>query len=550
MTSHDVRDMLDLPNEASRPAKRTKIAAPRQVLKGLAREVQNLSGDSPIAIVPESLVFKKKRFANRKPAAAWESRPFTNSARGGDNLVLRHWRRKDDIPAEGRQQDEDGKWLPEESTFAKYNVQVQVPSFEPDQYKEKLEHPDWTREETMYLLDVVKQFELRWPLVWDRYEYIPQIDGETNETSMIPALKVRTLEDLKARYYSIAAKMMTLNTPLERMVESEFQLHELMLQYNPMTEATRKLYCEKILARTKEEAREEESLLLELKRILARTDTLNEERRELYSRLEAPPSSGNIGLYTSSQGLQQLLQQLMTVDKSKKRKSIMGNPEGVSPASGPSAASQQPPSFERRDSTLRESVSGPSNTTPNNKKGPTPNVNERRVLTKEEDEIYGVSRHDKGLASGPSFRQERLSKPITSKSATQQAKIINVLNELEVPSRLVMPTFDVGQQWEGLLTSIQNLLEARKLSDKLDSEIALYKNQKAEKERLAKAQAEAEAEKNVAGDDVGASAGSPGVAREPSVARSLRGTSASAPVKRSASVMSTASDKSSKRQKK
>src|ERR1035438_10502872 len=105
MTSHDVRDMLDLPGEAApRPAKKQKLSAPRPVLKGLAREVQNLGGDNPIAIVPEATVFKKRRFGARKPAAKWEQRPFTNSARGIDKatFTLRHWRRKEDVlPAAG-----------------------------------------------------------------------------------------------------------------------------------------------------------------------------------------------------------------------------------------------------------------------------------------------------------------------------------------------------------------------------------------------------------------------------------------------------------------
>ena len=95
MTSHDVRDMLDLAPQGSAPppAKKMRVAAPRTVLKGLAREVQNLSGDSPIAIVPE--ISKKKRRLAR-PAARWELRPFKNTAREDKELVLRHWRRIED----------------------------------------------------------------------------------------------------------------------------------------------------------------------------------------------------------------------------------------------------------------------------------------------------------------------------------------------------------------------------------------------------------------------------------------------------------------------
>jgi DNA methyltransferase 1-associated protein 1 len=201
MTSHDVRDMLDLPNEASRPAKRIRTTAPRPILKGLAREVQNLSvGDNPIAIVPEITTFKKKRFGSRKPVGKWEQREFTNSARDDKDFVLRHWRRKDDTKVEV---DEDGegevKVKMEDSSFAKFSVQVQVPSYAPEQYKEQLEHPDWTKEETDYLISVVKEFDLRWPLIWDRYDYVPIVDGEAGEVAVMPIPKVRNLEDLKAR---------------------------------------------------------------------------------------------------------------------------------------------------------------------------------------------------------------------------------------------------------------------------------------------------------------------------------------------------------------
>jgi DNA methyltransferase 1-associated protein 1 len=549
MTSHDVRDMLDLPNEASRPAKKLKVAAPRPVLKGLAREVQNLSGDNPIAIVPEVSVFKKKKFASRKPAAKWDLKPFKNSARKEDTLVLRHWRRKEEVPpvpveeGEGQQEPKAEPGI-DDSTFAKYNVQVNVPRYEDDQYKEKLHSEDWSREETDYLMDLVQEFDLRWPVIWDRYEYmpsVPQIEGQANESSIIPIPKLRSMEELKARYYFVAAKMMAVNTPLERMKEAEFHLHELMLQFNPAQETIRKTFAEIAMKRTKEEAREEESLLLELKRILARSETLSDERRELYARLEAPPSTGNIGVYTSSQGLQQLLQQLMSVDKSKKRKSLMGS-EGISPASGPSGLNQQS-SFDRRDSIIREPISGPSGS--NNKKGPSQGPSERRQLTEEEERVYGVSHHERLAASGPAYRHEKISKPITSKSSIQQQKIVNVLNELEVPVRLIMPTAEVGELFEGLLASVHTLLEARKVSDKLTGEINILKAQKAEREQRERAE-RGDGDGNATGDGDGDVKMEEGT-REQSAAPSARGGSVH---KRSASVLSTMSDKSTKRQKK
>ncbi|RDL37915.1 Uncharacterized protein BP5553_05348 [Venustampulla echinocandica] len=557
MTSHDVRDMLDLPDAAaSRPTKKQKISTQRPTLKGLAREVQNLSGDNPIAIVPEISVFKKRRFASRKPAAKWELRSFKNPAREDDSLTLRHWRRKQETPPAPAGYDGSTD-LPdttnpepeiERSAFAKFNVQVNVPDYTDDEYNKRLQNPDWSKEETDYLMDLAKQFDLRWPVIWDRYEYepiIPSMDVETNQTAIVVTSKVRSMEDLKARYYFVAATMMMLRKPPIQMNTAEFNLHEVMLNFNPGQETLRKKFAEAAFRRTKEEAREEESLLLELKRILARSEKLNDERRELYARLETPPSTGNIGIYTSSQGLQQLLQQLMTVDKTKKRKSLMVG-DGVSPAAGPSGQAQNA-NADRRESSVRESTTGPSGA-PGKKGAQGPS--ERRQLTEEEERIYGVSRHER-LTSGPAFRLERISKPLISKSAVQQTKISNVLTELEVPQRLIMPTAEVGEAYESVLQSINVLLEARKVADKLAGEVAVAKAQKAEKEKAARlargepADGDADAAVNGTGEAEGSEVKQE--EREKSVAASIKGGGAH---KRSASVLSAASDKNTKRQKK
>ncbi|TVY50828.1 SWR1-complex protein 4, partial [Lachnellula cervina] len=506
MASHDIRDMLDLPDSGSaRPAKKQKLSAPRPVLKGLAREVQNLSGDNPIAIVPEVSAFKKKRFGSRKPVAKWEQKPFRNSARDGDPLVLRHWRRKTErppVPPVGEDGNVDvemeegvapkAEEMVEDSTFAKYNVRVNVPEYTEDEYNAKLQNKDWTKLETDHLVGLAYEYDLRWPVIWDRYEPpLPAPDAPDSLLGLVLPPKIRTMEDLKARYYSVAATMMAERKPPIKMNSVEFNLHEVMSNFNPAIETARKKFAEAAFQRTKEEAREEESLLLELKRILARSDKLNEERRELYARLEAPPSTGNIGIYSSSQGLQQLLQQLMQA--SKKRKSLMGN-EGISPAAGPS----QQASFDRRDSSVRESISGPSGS--NNKKG-TPQgqgASERRQLTEEEERIYGVSHHERLSNSGPTYRHDRISKPVITKSSVQQTKISNVLNELEIPPRLIMPTVEVGEAYESLLQSINVLLDARKLADKLDGEIRIARQQKEEREKAVKLErGEAEAVEGV-----------------------------------------------------
>jgi len=240
--------------------------------------VHQLGGDNPIAIVPEVTQFKKRRLASRKPAARWELRPFQNSGREDRSLVLRHWRRKETKEGqEEMQQDPEPKTEPEmeDSAFAKYNVQVSVPQYSDDQYRQSLKSDDWSKEETDYLMDLVRDFDIRWPIIWDRYEWNPPAtNGEANadgdeSKAVVPTARSRTMEDLKARYYEVAAKMMAAQKPVQYMTQPEFALHELMANFNPQQEKARKDFAINSLSRSREEAREEESLLLEIKRIMA-----------------------------------------------------------------------------------------------------------------------------------------------------------------------------------------------------------------------------------------------------------------------------------------
>ncbi|KAG5920819.1 swr complex subunit [Claviceps capensis] len=550
MTSSDVRDVLNLGDSSGlRPSKKQKPTGARPSLKGLAREVLNLGGDNPIAIVPKTTQFKKRRFASRKPAAKWELLPFRNSGRDDQSLVLRHWRRKDLKDGEGAagtgdqgQPQPPGSGELEDSMFAKFNVKIEVPQYTDDQYAMSLQNEDWTREETDYLMDMASQFDLRWTVIWDRYDWTPSatngemdVDGDESK-AVVPTSRSRSLEDLKARYYEVAAKMMVIQKPLQYMTQQEYALHELMTHFNPKQEKVRKEFAVNTLSRSKEEAREEESLLLEIKRILARSERFNEERRELYNRLDYPRAETDISSFKSSAGLQTLLQTLMNVDKTKKRKSIMGTEGANTPsagggvaaatasaaaaagaiASGASAGAQNRsstgPETSRRDSTgasaaaTRDSTTAASTPTTAGKKGQQQNQHhqqqqqfqqqqlqqqlqekqqapERRKLSSQEEAIYGVTHHDR-LGSGPTFRTEKINKLFTHKSNQQQLRINNTLNELDVPAKLAMPTAATTAQYEQLLAAVNSLLDARKVSDKLDGEIQIEQAKKMEREKV------------------------------------------------------------------
>ncbi|CRK37151.1 hypothetical protein BN1708_007341 [Verticillium longisporum] len=201
---------------------------------------------------------------------------------------------------------------------------------------------------------------------------------------------------------------------------------------------------------------------------------------------------------------------MMAVDKNKKRKSLMGA-DGVSPgapgqqqagagaaaaagaagAAGAAAAAEA--SGNRRESIAVSAAGGHRDSigsvaqTPTTEKGPgagrkgaqTPH--ERRKLSEAEKFIYGVSHHDR-LQAGPTFRYEKINKLFTNKSGQQQIRIANALNELDIPQRLVMPTAAVTAQFEQLLGAINSLLDARKVTDKIDAEIKIELAKKAQRE--------------------------------------------------------------------
>lgn len=192
------------------------------------------------------------------------------------------------------------------------------------------------------------------------------------------------------------------------------------------------------------------------------------------------------------------------------------------------------------------------------------------------EERYGVQHHDR-LAPGVQFRSDRAQKLTQAKSNVQTQKLAAALAELEVPLRLVMPTERVCKEFEKLIHSVNLLLDARKVAEKVESEIRVLEAAKQERERKAKEAKEkekpevkTEQDDNPAPTaDVATESTSAAAAALPSAegqetaggtedkeaeagsgdtgeATAREGTSQ----KRSASVLSNTSDKSTKRQKK
>lgn len=131
-----------------------------------------------------------------------EWRAFENAARK-DSLMLHHWEKVD--PNEEAEQEgggEAGYTYP----FAKYNVSSNVYSYSKDEYLSYLidESGDWSREETDYLFTLCQQYDLRWFVIKDRWDWPPDPPHDAVEQSssssskpVVPEIVVQTAESVE-----------------------------------------------------------------------------------------------------------------------------------------------------------------------------------------------------------------------------------------------------------------------------------------------------------------------------------------------------------------
>ena len=512
-STSDIRDIMNLGQAGPRqPAPKKKKHSESQLrMTGVKREVQALMGDSvpPIAIV-EQRSYKSRPSVSQKlfKPRHWEEKTFQHGGRT-DGLVLRHWKRSipgtnarppvvANGPADVEMTDEpkaasamqDLKFE-DEYPSQKWNVKVQVPSYTDEQYESMVKADDWSRQETDYLMNLCRDYDLRWIVIADRYTPqdipVPQPatqNGETKGTEVVskPHYSNHSMEALKKRYYAIAAKMMEVQTPASTMTQTEFQLWEKMRNFDAKTETMRKVMAEKLFERTKDEADEERILLEELHRITKNEDDFGKMRRDLYARLEpvAPLRRSGTGeeqstaMYQTSGGLSMLLQTLLAKEKRLKRPPV---PEG---AAGAHAATpvdphrhekgRQASQYSRRDTLDTQATgdeAGPQ------KKGSISQAPTVRILSPQDEARFGVSHPQERLTSGVQFRHEKINRLTMAKSQTQTTKIQAALTELGIPPRLLMPTERVCREFERLVTEINVLLDCRKVNEKISTEIKI-----------------------------------------------------------------------------
>ncbi|KAG8218672.1 hypothetical protein J3R82DRAFT_4338 [Butyriboletus roseoflavus] len=415
LSASDIRSALSLPQSSSHP--RRSHPAPAKKPDGISRELYSLIGPS----APSLAAHLAKPRLKQKPSfgaggtVKWEHRPFRNTARE-DALQLSHWVKLVDPDRE--------------YPFAKYNVQPKPYNYSQDEYTRLLDDNEWTKEETDYLFKIVQEYDLRWYVIHDRYDY--------------PDGPVRAIEDLKDRYYSVCRKLIR-NRPWAGDESAKSQLLN-SYQFDKEREKMRKNYIASLEDRTSEEIAEEEALFIELKRLDQNERKFRKERDEL-------------------------LRTLLGVDS--------GLPDIAVEEDGPSALSIEGIKKKKKGAAIDIDLPPtPSNIIqlglPITKKAPSAAsalYDAQHCIVRVEPPT-GSTNTTKIIHAPVHLRSFKLPVP----KATIAPKVAQALVELGITyTRLVMPTRENCSQLESLLDATTALIETKKVVDRVDQDIRVLK---------------------------------------------------------------------------
>ena len=215
---------------------------------GLKRELIKLIGGVPCIVERTNNKSTKK--------SNWVLCKFKNIARS-DNLLLEHWQKKEEM---GYQYD------------TRCN-KVEIVEFTKDEYEKLIKPNDrnWNYEQTIYLWDLLRQYNLNFIIAYDRFDETTY--GE------------RTVETLKDRYYSVARIILEHRRLFDHPI--------IKSGYNYEQEIKRRTYLEKTMNKSFAELKEE-NYLMELAENLNKKMEKNENlEKALQQKLDELPTINN-----------------------------------------------------------------------------------------------------------------------------------------------------------------------------------------------------------------------------------------------------------------
>lgn len=324
--------------------------------------------------------------------------------------------------------------------------------------------PEWTYEETAYLFDLCKAFELKWHIIFDRYHY-------ENE---------RSQEDLKEQFYRICKYIYANDT------NGNPALIEGLGSFSKIKEIERKQYLERLLRRTPAEIAEEESLVIEARRFELAAKKMLVERSNLLTLLDYPQSSQSVSQYQSSQGIANLYSNLMIMDKNQKKRQQSTVIDPIPPPIplAASSSSRKERSFQTH---LQQYLTGlvKQNQQQNGKHemSAVQALLTKRLSVKDE-EAYGLHYHsNEKLTPGVVLRSSQRLHGLQQRQSVLKS-VNTVLEELDMATaagtswKPVMPTRKTMAKYDELLRSVITLLDLKRGRDKLEAEIQLIRSQK------------------------------------------------------------------------
>ncbi|WVR08693.1 hypothetical protein IAU60_005751 [Kwoniella sp. DSM 27419] len=306
MSSQDVRSILNLPQAGPSVAIPRKSSAVVRKPDGISRELYALIGDNAPSLAEAQASLAAVRYRERPSLKSkkvhWEWTRFTPAARQGSSTAqLGHWVRVTDSDPQASVE-----------YFGKFNLSgPSVMQYSQYEYDQHLGDPDWTSHETTYLFDLLKRYDLRFVVAADRYHYITPSGRESE--------KRRSVED---RYYTICRRLVRTRTATDPQAQQQL-IHA--YAFDKSREIKRKQYASELFHLTAAEIAEEESLYVEIKRMEQNERRYRAERDDLM-RTVMGLDSGLINFEQDN------LEAILGVDKNKKRKRLEeGEPAPISP---------------------------------------------------------------------------------------------------------------------------------------------------------------------------------------------------------------------------
>ncbi|GBB87898.1 hypothetical protein RclHR1_01440013 [Rhizophagus clarus] len=364
----------------------------------VSRELSALVGHH-VSVAFERATALKAKPNLHKTVGKWISTKYINPARN-DDLMLSHWVKENTEE--------------EAINFAEYNKTVDVLEYTEEEYEKYLKDRDWDKDETDYLFDLCRKYDIRWTIIHDRYDWKD---------------KNRTMEDLRDRYYSVNKKILQVRptTPGSANQTDKGQLIALN-SYDKAKEEKRKIMLLNLYSRTKEQIEEEEALQEISDRIQANEKKFIREREAL------------------------MKQFTVEMVQPKRKKSLL---------SGPTTP------------TIEASGSGFHNTTDlpkKNRRTSASSVGSVAVEAHSPKEIHTpiVSKKEK-LNPGVLVRSQKI--PIPKQALL--LKVHKALQEFGLGPRPTMPTENVCSKFTELQKMTQNLLDLKKQVDKQEHELKI-----------------------------------------------------------------------------